>query len=395
MQKTLIAAAGTALLLLLPVMGQKDKKPSDSPGARNLESSRGEFEKTMKKATRITIKGKINSKEVKKIFTQMRKKQKAAREEYVKQLTELRAKFGTDPAINKIRMALVEQLFNLGKVKQGKAELAMLDPTGLDLKEKMQAIRIMNRFGMSNKAQTMLIGLKIDKLTGHSRSLVVTLLAATGQKDRVLKALKDDLSDIIDAQDMWDQIQYMSKRFLSFGPELTRPLMAILYEDALKRYPDYVKADEMRTRLKGLQLKSGSPALPLFGRDLEGERTSLSGMKGKVVLLYFFGSYDSAFRKGLKQLNLLHETYKPKGFQILGVSLDKPMEEAKRAVKNLEVKWPVLCDGKGWESDYIDRYAVYRAPFSLVIDQQGRVQGINMKGDTLEAKLKELLGLEE
>ncbi len=82
-----------------------------------------------------------------------------------------------------------------------------------------------------------------------------------------------------------------------------------------------------------------------------GKKVSLSDLKGKVVVLQFFGEYCPTCLKEIPYLNRLYEKYKGK-MVVLGMNTDyegAPPPRLKRFVKEKGIKYPVVVvDGKTW-----------------------------------------------
>jgi hypothetical protein len=57
----------------------------------------------------------------------------------------------------------------------------------------------------------------------------------------------------------------------------------------------------------------------------------------------------------------------------LGVSVDTDREALDRAVERLEIPWPQLMDGKGYEGEVAMRYAVRAIPDHYLIDAEGKI----------------------
>jgi len=144
------------------------------------------------------------------------------------------------------------------------------------------------------------------------------------------------------------------------------------------------------------------PAVDLTGKeapdftlnDLAGTPVTLSKLRGKPVLLDFWASWCGPCRMELPHVQELHTEYADKGLQILAVSVDATVEEAKKAVEEDKLTFPVLwADPSGAEVQKIsEAYGVSAIPRLLLIDADGVVRadltGYHEKAQLVEALAK-------
>ena len=139
------------------------------------------------------------------------------------------------------------------------------------------------------------------------------------------------------------------------------------------------------------QVKKGTPAPEISLPDISGQTVSLSSMKGTVVLIDFWASWCGPCRKNNPNLLALYEKFKDKGFEILGVSVDKSNIDWKNAIAKDGLTWKQLIDNAGWNSQATIDYGVEAIPASFLIDKKGLVRGVNLEGRELDGMVKKLL----
>lgn len=132
---------------------------------------------------------------------------------------------------------------------------------------------------------------------------------------------------------------------------------------------------------------------PAFAeKDIAGRMRSLSDYRGKPVLISFWAGWSSGSKNEIGALLTAYEKYHPRGFEIIGVSLDRDLGDLTKFVRREGVPWPQLYDGKGWNNKLAMRYSVVKLPANYLLDGEGRIVGRNLRGKALESEIEKLLG---
>jgi peroxiredoxin len=122
--------------------------------------------------------------------------------------------------------------------------------------------------------------------------------------------------------------------------------------------------------------------------DTDGKKTSLSQVKGKIVLLDFFFVGCVPCMNTLASLDKLHEKYKNKNFVILSIS-DRDSKKLVTAFKKTQrIKNQMYPDG----GDVAKSYHITEAPTFYFIDQEGKIAGVmNGYSDDFEKKMSAII----
>lgn len=167
--------------------------------------------------------------------------------------------------------------------------------------------------------------------------------------------------------------------------------------DALSaRFPDnfYVK-NLVRKMEAERRLGIGGLAPDIRLPSPEGDTLALSALRGKVVLIDFWAGWCSPCRKENPNLRRIYRKYKPYGFEIFGVSLDKTRESWLGAVASDSISWPQVSDLKYWQSEAASTYQVTSIPHTVLLDREGRIIARKLRGEALEQKLEEIFRKED
>ncbi len=129
------------------------------------------------------------------------------------------------------------------------------------------------------------------------------------------------------------------------------------------------------------------------GVDTTGKTWNLAAMRGKVVLIDFWATWCGPCVGEIPNLKQVYAQYKDHGFEIVGVSLDGDDRAAfEQWLTDNQVSWPQIYDGQGWKAELARRYEVHGIPFTILLDQEGRIAGVGLRGQSVARKVADLLG---
>ena len=148
---------------------------------------------------------------------------------------------------------------------------------------------------------------------------------------------------------------------------------------------------ELAQRIRSKSITSiGSDAPGFTLNDVSGKPVSLSDLKGKLVLVEFWASWCGPCRAENPNLVKQYKLYKEKGFEVLAVSLDSDKAKWADAIAKDGLPWLHVSDLKGWNNAVGRLYGVRGVPASFLVSKEGKIIGLDLRGEALNAKLAEI-----
>lgn len=157
-------------------------------------------------------------------------------------------------------------------------------------------------------------------------------------------------------------------------------------------------ADRIAKKIEAMNATAtGKEAIPISKKDINGKEVNLETLRGKYVLLDFWGSWCMPCRMSHPHLKELYSKYKKQGFEILGIA-----QENNPDIKKCRAEWidAINKDGIDWvqilnnedveKFDAVKSYGVTAFPTKILLDKEGKVVAryVGFGGDELDKKLK-------
>ncbi len=110
------------------------------------------------------------------------------------------------------------------------------------------------------------------------------------------------------------------------------------------------------------------------GKTLGGRNIKLSELRGRIVLLNFWGTWCAPCKEELPYFNRLYGKYQGVGLEILAVNVDKVTAQAVGMSGALGLTFPVVPDPSG---HLFDLYQIRSMPTTFVIGKDGMIRFVH------------------
>jgi thiol-disulfide isomerase/thioredoxin len=125
-----------------------------------------------------------------------------------------------------------------------------------------------------------------------------------------------------------------------------------------------------REEYKRIELRTSEEVPDFSYTDFRSKKHSLSELRGKYVLLYFWFSQCAPCRADLPYLKSAYKKYRSEGFEILGINTDESLETAKAFVAENNIGWAQAAPA----SDLIThQFRISSYPTKILLDPNARI----------------------
>ncbi|MBI3258057.1 MAG: TlpA family protein disulfide reductase [Ignavibacteriae bacterium] len=143
--------------------------------------------------------------------------------------------------------------------------------------------------------------------------------------------------------------------------------------------------------IEKIGLEIGDEA-PNFTMDNQlGKPVSLKDFRGKVVMIDFWATWCGPCVAAIPHLKELNDKYTGKDVVILGVSLDKDLDQWKSFITDEQLNWTHIADGNYWNNAASLKYNIEAIPSVWIVDRNGKITSKDIRANEAETAIEAAL----
>lgn len=159
-----------------------------------------------------------------------------------------------------------------------------------------------------------------------------------------------------------EQLDDMKEAVKLLSPSVRDGRMKPIYQSAIT---------EMENQAEATKKQAAGVTAPDFTlNDINGKPLALSSLRGKYVVLDFWGSWCGWCIKGFPEMKKYYEKYKGK-FEILGVDCNDREEKWRKVVKDHALPWLHVYNTH--DSKILEKYGVRGFPTKILVGPDGKI----------------------
>jgi peroxiredoxin len=229
---------------------------------------------------------------------------------------------------------------------------------------------------------------KIRTKLGEDKKTEADLAPELKEFDALLAKHKDEKTDDVAQILLMEAVVYQQ---VLKNEKKGDALMAQLQKD----FPDskqarMIKEQEASKKLRA-SLVDGAKFPDFDVKDTAGKPLSIANYKGKVVLLDFWATWCGPCVHELPNVIKAYEAYHQKGFEVIGISLDKDEQKLASFTKEKNMPWRQYFDGLVWQNKLAVKYGINSIPATFLLDGQGTIIGHDLRGEALDQAVAKAL----
>lgn len=228
-----------------------------------------------------------------------------------------------------------------------------------------------------------------EKAVAHFR--LGSALVREGVNNRKGKCFADsclELRAALDAKPAFAMAHYslgISLAHLNQDDEARREFAAFLDQD--RSNPDL--HDRASRYVENISLARARMAPPFSFVTLDGQRISLDGLAGKVVLIDFWATWCGPCREALPHIQSLAKKFEGQPLVVLSISLDKDDDKWRDFVEKNGMTWMQYRDGS--TGRIAAQFGVTGIPATFTIDADGVLEDQHVGDASIDGKIKKLV----
>ena len=157
-----------------------------------------------------------------------------------------------------------------------------------------------------------------------------------------------------------------------------------------KAVPANLRYQELQRQVATLNAtRLNERILPFTATTINGRHISNTTLQGDLNIILTWASWNYESQNIQRRL---HELVKNSGnrLTLLSLCLDGNPADCKQSLSRDSVSFPVVCDGKMWQSPLVANFGIYAVPFIMLTDRHGRILSRGITYEEVKREADEL-----
>lgn len=167
---------------------------------------------------------------------------------------------------------------------------------------------------------------------------------------------------------MFYEVEDMEKIAGMISGRVAQGRMKDYYQPIIKQARERRESEERAAKVQA----TGAEVADFTLKDINGKDFTLSTLRGKYVILDFWGSWCGWCIKGMPQMKEYYKKYAGK-LEIVGVDCNDTEEKWKSAVAKYELPWIHVYNVRGSDNDVSKLYAIQGYPTKIIVGPDGKI----------------------
>jgi peroxiredoxin len=270
---------------------------------------------------------------------------------------------------------------------EGSAQIRLLNERLADTKRKLDSIRIIFSSPSITKEKQAKLGAKFDSIVESQRRFTLEFVLGHLNSIASIYALYQKLDDQTFVLYKNKDIQILKIT----GAALDTTYPESPHVKALVSNATALVEQVYNTGLRNLMQYADSEFPEIALPNPEGDTMKLSSLKGKVILLSFWASWNRNSTNFNRYLLELYNQFHTRGFEIYQVSLDYNKNAWAQAIAFEELPWINVSDLSYPQSITAGNYNIQSLPANYLLNKAGVIVGKNLSISELNSRIPDLI----